>query len=167
MPQANDFINHPERFWNNLDKLPSGCWVWKGKTHDGYAHTRIGAPLRLTAAHRVAFFLTYGRWPDPCALHSCDNRPCCNPEHLFEGTRRDNNEDRDRKGRHVPLRGEQHGCHKLTAAEVQEIRASYQPSKGPKRNPFGQNALAKKYGVTQGAIWRALKGKTWKQAEAA
>ena len=159
MPAPNDFQGHPERFWNRLKRLPSGCWIWESKS-SGYVQALCAG--KKTAVHRIAFFLTHGRWPDPCALHHCDNPPCCNPLHLFEGNRNDNNEDRDRKGRHIVLKGEKHGCHKLTASEVAEIRATYQPSRGPKPNPFSTNALARKYGVTQGAIWNVIGSHNWK-----
>jgi hypothetical protein len=159
VPKANDYVNHPERFWERLERLPSGCWVWPSKSPD-YVQVRYGTVK--TAVHRIAFFITHGRWPEPCGLHSCDNPPCCNPAHIFEGTREDNNADRDKKGRHVPLRGEAHGGRKLSAAEVAEIRATYSPSKGPSPNEFSTNALAKKYGVTQGAIWRIVNDRTWK-----
>ncbi len=50
--------------------------------------------------HRVAWEDANGPVPDgKCVLHKCDNPPCCNPEHLFLGTREENNADRDAKGR--------------------------------------------------------------------
>ena len=159
-PFRNDFQGHPELFWARVEKLSSGCWVWKGKLNGGYGHVRVGG--HLTGAHRMAFFLTHGRWPNPHALHRCDNGPCCNPEHLFEGTQKDNNEDRDRKGRHVALRGEKHGGHKLTATQVEEIRTAYQPSTGPNPSDTSTTALARKYGVSQGMIWRIVRDLNWK-----
>jgi DNA-binding CsgD family transcriptional regulator len=41
-----------------------------------------------------------GEIPDGmCVLHTCDNRLCVNPNHLFIGTHLDNAKDRDQKGR--------------------------------------------------------------------
>jgi hypothetical protein len=49
--------------------------------------------------HVYAFYLANGHWPEPFCLHKCDNPPCCNPSHLFEGDAAENAEDRNLKGR--------------------------------------------------------------------
>lgn len=88
------------RFWSFVAVAgASECWPWTGSLRDkGYGQVAWGG--RPTKAHRVAFLLGYGRWPDPNALHRCDNPGCCNPAHLFEGTTEDNNRDMWNKGRH-------------------------------------------------------------------
>lgn len=54
--------------------------------------------------------------------------------------------------------GESAPTHKLTEAQVKEIRAIYKI-----RSPqFGQSALARKYGVSHPAIAAIVKGKSWK-----
>lgn len=56
---------------------------------------------KFTTAHRISWALFNGRYPkkqmDIC--HTCDNRKCINPKHLFIGTRSDNMMDCSRKGR--------------------------------------------------------------------
>lgn len=54
------------------------CWGWTGTTNgSGYGTIlECGRRSPLLRAHRVAFFLAEGRWPEPCALHKCDNPPC-------------------------------------------------------------------------------------------
>lgn len=91
----------PEHIDAKIDRRdPEGCWPWTGCTNrDGYGVSSI--MKRKVLAHRVVLEDALGRTlsPGECALHSCDNPPCCNPEHLTPGTQRENLRDRDRKGR--------------------------------------------------------------------
>src|SRR5947199_2744083 len=117
-----------ERFWSWVDTNhdENECWPWIGYTMPkGYGQFTLEYKRQL--AHRVAWFLTYGRWPTPFCCHHCDNPPCCNPRHLFEGDNDDNVEDMLRKGR-----GRQGHCYgtahpqaKLTDSDVRTIRRLY------------------------------------------
>jgi hypothetical protein len=80
------------------------CHEWTSSKSDrGYGLFAIGGTHHNQKAHRVAFWLEHGRWPEPAALHLCDNRPCVNPAHLAEGTQRDNLADMRAKGRAAPM----------------------------------------------------------------
>lgn len=77
----------------------NGCWNWQLRTsHNGYGLTqRKGLDLRV---HRYAFELWKGEIPEGMLiLHSCDNRKCCNPEHLRIGTAKENVADAIERGR--------------------------------------------------------------------
>jgi len=109
----------------------------------------------MKRAHRVAWELKKGR-PIPdgqCVLHHCDNPLCVNPDHLFDGTHADNVRDRDGKNRQA--RGVQHGQSKLTDDDVRQIRRD-------SADGMTQREIAKKFGVSQRAIFFVLRGVTWK-----
>jgi HNH endonuclease len=75
------------------------CWDWNGTiATNGYG--RVFANNKWIGAHRVVWEFVYGKIPDGLyVLHRCDNRRCCNPNHLFLGTHLDNVRDATLKGR--------------------------------------------------------------------
>jgi len=118
-----------EKLWPRIDK--SGglgvCWPWTGSyTSSGYGDVTIGGVRRL--AHRMAWLDTYGPIPDGMdVLHHCDNPPCCNPfKCLFLGTQRDNNLDRDAKGRTQRYNADKTHCihgHEFTPENTHTTKA--------------------------------------------
>jgi len=93
-----NYLNNRElitRFWYKVDiKYPDSCWNWTAGTQSkGYGSFGIGNG-KTALAHRVAFELEYGEIPEGlCVMHGCDNRKCCNTNHLSLGTIADNNRD--------------------------------------------------------------------------
>jgi len=91
-------------FWPRVPGLLpiSQCWVWQGPLDmDGYGRLYLGEHKHMVKAHRVMWMVCYGSIPDdtPVVMHSCDNPPCVNPNHLMLGTDIDNRMDCVRKGR--------------------------------------------------------------------
>jgi hypothetical protein len=96
------------KFWAKTIRKPNGCLEWTGRMrgskrekYGGFSITNFGPGPRqvdVPATH-FAFATRADRWPVPCALHKCDNPPCVDPDHLFEGTQRGNIRDMINKGR--------------------------------------------------------------------
>lgn len=102
-----------DRFWPKVKVgAPDECWEWQavlrhhrrplpaGSVVKGqYGQFRVTSQYS-TAAHRMAWQLANGPIPDgKLVCHTCDNRKCCNPAHLFLGTLSDNMRDCSAKGR--------------------------------------------------------------------
>ncbi|MEB3319818.1 MAG: HNH endonuclease signature motif containing protein [Cyanobium sp.] len=91
-----------ERLYHHLPHRPDvGCWEWVGFRHpDGYGRLKYQGRMWLT--HRAMYEAVHGPIPPGGVIcHRCDNRACCNPDHLFLGSPRDNFLDMVEKGRHA------------------------------------------------------------------
>ena len=148
------------RFTEKLKRDPvSGCLEWTGYINArGYGCFGLKSQSRL--AHRVAYILANGGIPEGLfVLHRCDNRKCCNSEHLFAGTNDDNMKDMVRKGRQAKQINSGKGNHqyneghKLTREKAYEIRAT----------PGLQQYLATRFGVTQPLVSLIKSGKIWRE----
>lgn len=145
-------------FWLKVDKgpHPKGCWLWTGAVEGrGYGHFRAGN--KDHRAHHVSWECANGPRLGLHVLHRCDVRNCVNPKHLFLGTHLENMADMKAKGRHT--HGETNAHAKLTEAQVLELRAR-PPRLG--RGFREINERAAKYGVSKGAIYCAMTGRTWR-----
>ena len=148
----------PERFWCKVDKSPNekGCWVWTAAT-DQRGYGKISYQSKSRRATHIAWFLTFGRFPEKDMLHSCDNPPCVNPAHL-----RDDSHDvnmREAADRQRLPQGEKRNMAKLKNAEVAEIKTLL--SEGAVNSE-----LAKRFNVHKETIRRIKVGEIWQSVPA-
>lgn len=141
------------RVTTGLVRTQEGCMEFPGCKRHGYGAIKWAG--RMIGAHKAAYLIAYGEIPDGLQVcHKCDNRACCNPDHLFLGTALDNKQDSISKDRHT--RGERVGTAILTASQVDNIRREYDIGLVP------QAELGRRYGVTAYNIWRIVHNRTWR-----
>jgi len=144
------------RFWSYVDKDSEcyGCWDWIGNRHkSGYGKIWVDGETWLT--HRVSWIMFNGEIPDGlCVLHRCDNKSCCNPDHLYLGTNMENSKDMCSKDRQAT--GEKNGASKLNEEEVILIRELYNTGK------LSQRALSSMFHISKGTIYYIVNDMQWK-----
>lgn len=121
------------------------CLEYTGSINgNGYGRVRIGGREgKLIQTHRFVYAKTIGNIPEGIFVcHSCDNPPCCNPDHLFLGTHVVNMADMAKKKRAHRTIGEKSGMCKLTTKQVEAIR----------KDKRKQIDIAKEYRVAKSTI---------------
>ena len=185
------FVHHVDRNGPVPPHRPElgPCHVWiGGKDKLGRGSFNLGRSFKgrkrkTQRPHRVAFLIALGRWPEPEAMHLCDNPSCVKvlpddrgPAHVVEGSHTDNMHDMSMKGRHVSrvaperlargarhgskthperfVRGEQVTNARLTEDAVRDIRISF--ARGERLVDLGR-----RYGVTYQCIDRIVRRINW------
>ncbi len=151
------------RFWSKVNiKGENECWNWLGtidfKTNYGMFFILTNeSNSKIFLAHRIAYFLNKNLDPrDYLVCHTCDNKKCCNINHLFLGTHSDNMQDCISKNRKNMPTGELNHKSKLTKIQVKEIRE--------KRLLFNTSyrKLAKEYCVYYTVICKICNYEIWR-----
>ena len=136
-----------------------GCWGWKGAlSGNGYGFISVNSNNNGKRIHsnRVSWMIHFGEIPKGLLVcHTCDNRSCANPKHLFLGTTKDNAIDRKIKGRNGDQFGEKNGSSKLTYEQVNEIRELL------KKNITGRS-IAKLFNISDITVSNIKTGRIWK-----
>jgi hypothetical protein len=150
------------KFDASVAEADNGCLEWtKARNVHGYGVVRDERG-KNKLAHRAAWFLAHGAYPEKHLLHRCDNPSCVRVDHLFEGTQTDNMADKMAKGRHKWgnrkwLPNEPKPWSKLTLDQVREIKAADGP----------QSRIAAIYGISQQTVSDIKRGRRWPHAELA
>ena len=148
------------RFYSRVN-IPSenDCMEWCGvSVNNGYGQISVGK--RMINAHRVSYIIHFGDIKNNLhVLHTCDNRRCVLPEHLYLGTNKDNINDkvkRNRVYRPKPesFSGKNNPNVKLNRESVAEIKTLLR--KGEKKI-----TIAKRFNITPENILFIQKGITW------
>lgn len=149
------------RFWSNVQQASlDACWLWTGKSMQGkYGkfYAKVNGKPKYFSSSRAAFILHNGL-PldlDPKVLvrHSCDNPPCCNPNHLLLGTPKQNSEDMVTRNRNH--KGSTHRNSKLNEEQVFEIRRLHSQK-------TSQAELSRLFGVDSQTIFNIVHRHSWK-----
>lgn len=138
-----------QRSFSKIQISEKGCWIWTGiKQGSGKLYGRV---KHNVSAHRFFYEFYNGKIPQGMNVcHRCDDPTCCNPNHLFLGTQKENVHDAMSKGR-LP-RGLTHGMAVLTEEKVLAIR----------NDPRPQRAIARDYNLAQSHVWRIKHGLSWR-----
>jgi len=137
-----------QAFWEQVESA-DGCWEWRGaRQPNGYGRLCIGGKKLL--AHRLSYELNIGPVPDGLlVLHTCDNKPCVRPDHLYAGTRQDNARDVFERASF------NHPTDKLSFELADELR------RVAREEGSSQDALARQFGVSRSQVGKVLQGIHW------
>jgi hypothetical protein len=147
-----------EKFLKGIRKLESGCWVCDTAfpLSNGYCEIKFDRKskgLFRKRVHIISYEHFVGIVPEGIKVcHECDNRPCCNPDHLFIGTQAENLADMAAKDR--SCFGVKNHNAVLTEADVLEIYRLH-------ANGSIQREIGDRYGITQTAVGLIVNGKRW------
>lgn len=144
-------LNHADdKFWLKVKcGAKNECWDWQGyKGPSGHGRTTLMGVSTL--ASKKAWVLARGRILEGlCVNHKCDNPLCCNPNHMYLGTRADNMTDRwretpshERKARYSPG----------TTFTQDELTRLYEM----RRNGATMKECAAKFGVHIATVYRQI-----------
>lgn len=161
MPRATIIVTNTliERFRTKVE-AHDGHLLWTGATNKkGYGVFGLGTRDDGNAlAHRVAWYLEFGRWPVGLLRHSCDTPPCVWTSHLIDGSSAENTHDMIERGRGVapPVRwGEEANSAKLKEHQVLEIKQLLAAQQ------LSHREIAMLFGVSRSLVGRINSGECW------
>lgn len=146
------------RFWNSVEQGgPDDCWPWKASFRNGYG--AIKHQGRVLSAHRVSYVIHFGE-PEPGLViaHTCDNRSCCNPNHLEAVTPKKNNNDARKRLEFASTEGSSNPNATIDESVVIEIWAQ-------RRKKITAPKIAEALGVSPNVVKSIVQGRSWKHCQ--
>jgi hypothetical protein len=156
-----------KRFYEKVVPVKTGCHIWRSRLNEQDKHGTLNVNGVAIPAYRIALEVKLGRpiAKGKQANHTCDVRACVNPDHLYEGTQKDNVADAIKRNRFVPPpkpttpppihKGEDNNKAVMTEELVRQLRED-------KKSGASYVTLAKKYGISVSTVAQIVTGKTWK-----
>jgi hypothetical protein len=130
----------------------SGCWIWMGTLQKPRYYAVMTLEGKRQSAHRVSYEFFNGPITNGLYVcHHCDNPSCVNPDHLFLGTPKDNQQDMARKGRCRRQNGEANSNAKVTTEAVLDMRT----------RQLTCSQYAKKYGLNSSHVSHIVNRRVW------
>lgn len=120
---------------------------------DGYPKAKHGG--KLWRLNRLIFTFVNGKIPEGKVIgHSCNNKGCINPSHLYLTTAAENSTQAKVDGLYKT--GIESGRAKLSEEEVKELRRLYY------EESVSQGKLAYKYKLSQSTVSAIVRNETYK-----
>lgn len=151
-----------ERFWSRVLGEPgNACWEWQGgRTSSGYGRFawKVKGKQFSQGPHRVSYRLHCGPIPEGlCVCHSCNNKICVNPAHLYLATLTENLQHARDAGLCIPPnnQGEHNPHSKLTQEDVIALRELW-------RSGIPRAEIADQFNISPRHAARIARYESWK-----
>ena len=120
---------------------------------DGYPRAKYSS--RMWRLNRLIYKFVYGGLQDGDVVgHSCNNKGCINPNHLYKTTASENSTHAARDGLYKTK--DEHPKAKITSEIADEIRDVYS------YGSCSQKFLADKFGISQSVVSSIIRKEIWK-----
>jgi hypothetical protein len=135
---------------NKVQKQENGCWIWQASINrEGYGTFVPDNGKKSGLAHResLVLFRKSTLKASDYILHSCNTKPCVNPDHLKIGDAKENYQDFLKTGDTLRI--------KLSPKKIIKIRKLFLSS-------VSYRDIAKIFQVSANTIFDIIKRRTWK-----